>query len=70
MNMNREKLLRLQRKLEHERGRILAGSRTTGAGDQLSPQLIREIADIDVAARAVAAELSLHTPRLGYGSVI
>jgi hypothetical protein len=69
MTMDREKLLRLQRKLEQERGRILAGPRAAGTNDRLSPQLIRELADIDVAARAVAAELSRRTPRLGYGSL-
>ncbi len=69
MKMDREKLVRLLERLEKERGRILADQSTLLAGERLPAQLmlIRELADIDVAARAIAAELARHTPRLGYG---
>jgi hypothetical protein len=69
MMFDRDRLVRLQQKLEQERGRILTAPRVVGASERLSPQLIRELADIDVVARAIAAELARHTPRLGYGSV-
>jgi hypothetical protein len=69
MTFDRDRLVRLQQNLEQERGRILARPRIAGANERLSPQLIRELADIEVVARAVAAELARHTPRLGYGSV-
>jgi hypothetical protein len=66
--MNREKLERLQEKLEQERARVLAGSDTPTANEHLPLQLIRELAEIDSASRAVAAELARHIPRVGYGS--
>lgn len=69
MEFDRDRLVRLQQKLEQERRRILAGPRIVGSSDRISPQLVRELADIDVVARAVAAELARHSPRLGYGSV-
>jgi hypothetical protein len=65
---DRENLVRLQNSLEQERARILANRSAVAAGKGLSAQTIRELAEIDVAARAVAAELARHTPRLGYGS--
>jgi hypothetical protein len=68
MKTDREKLVRLQERLERDRGRILADQRALATSDRLPAQLIRELADIDFAARAVAAELTRHTPRLGYGS--
>jgi hypothetical protein len=66
--MNREKLFRLHERLVEERARILADPSAHAAGDRLPPQLIRELADIDSATRAVAAELDRHTPKVGYGS--
>lgn len=68
MTMDREELVRLQEKLERERGRILAGHRATAGSERVPTQLIRELAEIDFAAHAVAAELTRRTPRLGYGS--
>ncbi|HEY3912160.1 MAG TPA: hypothetical protein VGM07_20065 [Stellaceae bacterium] len=68
MKTDREKLVRLQQKLERERGRILAGQSVMAGTERLPSQLIRELAEIDFAAHAVAAELSRRTPRLGYGS--
>jgi hypothetical protein len=68
MKTNRETLARLQASLENQRGRILAGQSAARASERLPAQVIRELADIDLAARAVAAELTRHTPRLGYGS--
>jgi hypothetical protein len=65
--MDRDELLRLHEKLVEERGRILADPGAHAAGD-LPPQLIRELADIDGATRAVTAELDRHTPKVGYGS--
>ncbi|HXC88958.1 MAG TPA: hypothetical protein VNV18_02230 [Stellaceae bacterium] len=67
MKTEREKLVRLQASLETERGRILAGH-SARATERLPAHVIRELADIDLAARAVAAELTRHAPRLGYGS--
>ena len=43
-------------------------SKRGSRSERLPAQVIRELADIDLAARAVAAELTRHTPRLGYGS--
>jgi hypothetical protein len=68
MKMDRETLVRLQDKLAKERGRILADPRSLMASERIPQQMIRELADIDFAARAVAAELARHRPRLGYGS--
>jgi hypothetical protein len=67
MKMDHEKLVRLQERLEKERGRILADQSALAASERLPAQLIRELADIDCAARAVAAELARHAARLGYG---
>jgi hypothetical protein len=66
---DRQKLVQLQKKLEQERGRIIANRSALPAGGGLPGEMIRELADIEVAARAVAAELARHSPRLGYGSV-
>lgn len=66
MEVDCEKLVRLQEIGEAAR-RILADQSTLLAGERLPAQLIRELADIDVAARAIAAELARHTSRLGYG---
>jgi hypothetical protein len=68
MKTDRNKLLGLQKRLEEERGRILADPDALAAGERLPARLIRELADIDLATRAVAAELARHTPRRGYGS--
>lgn len=69
MKMDREELVRLQERLERERGRILADEGASAVTARLPTQVIRELADIDVAARSVAAEITRRTPRLGYGSV-
>jgi hypothetical protein len=68
VKMDRETLVRLQVKLAKERGRILADPGPLTASERIPQQMIRELADIDFAARAVAAELARHRPRLGYGS--
>ena len=68
MKTDRNALLRLQKRLEEERGRLLAIPDALAAGERLPQRLIRELADLDLAARAVAAELARRTPRLGYGS--
>lgn len=68
MKTDRDRLLRLQKRLEAERGRLLAAPGPQAMGERLPARVIRELADIDIAARAVAAELARHTPRLGYGS--
>lgn len=68
MKTDRDTLLRLQKRLETERGRLLAAPGPQVVGEQLPARLIRELADIDIATRAVAAELARRTPRLGYGS--
>lgn len=68
MKTDRDTLLRLQKRLETERGRLLAAPIPSPAGERLPARVIRELADIDIAARAVAAELARRTPRLGYGS--
>jgi hypothetical protein len=66
--MNRESLERLQEKLEQERARVLADPNVLSAGEHLPRQLIRELAEIDSATRAVTAELARRRPRVGYGS--
>ncbi len=66
MKMDREKLVRLLERLEKERGRILADQSALSANERLPAQLISDLADIDCAVRAVAAEPAQHTPRLGY----
>jgi hypothetical protein len=66
--MDREELLRLHETLVEERARILADPSAHAPGGRLPPQLIRELADIDSATRAVAAELARHIPKVGYGS--
>ncbi|MGH7047076.1 MAG: hypothetical protein ACREE2_11895 [Stellaceae bacterium] len=68
MKMQREKLERLQHRLVQERGRILAEQGGLAVTGRLPAQLLRELADLDIAARAVAAEITRHSPRLGYGS--
>jgi hypothetical protein len=68
--MNREKLTRLHKRLVEERARVLGDPSAHAAGDRLPPQQVRELADIDGATRAVAAELDRHTPKVGYGSEI
>jgi hypothetical protein len=68
MKTEREKLMRLQEIAEKERGRILADQSTLEAREKLPEQLIRELADVDLAAHAIAAELTRHTPRPGRGS--
>jgi hypothetical protein len=68
--MNRKNLERLQEKLEQERARMLADPHVITAGEHLPRQLIRELAEIDSATRAVAAELARRRPRVGYGSEI
>jgi hypothetical protein len=68
MKMDREQLVRLQERLERERGRILADEAVSALIGRLPAQLIRELADIDIAARSVAAEITRRTPRLGFGS--
>lgn len=68
MKMDREELVRLQERLERERGRILADEGVSAVTGRLPAQLVRDLADIDVAARSVAAEITRRTPRLGYGS--
>jgi hypothetical protein len=66
----REELLQLQERLVEERGRILADPGAHVAGERLPPQLLRELAEIDSATRAVAAELARHTASVGHGSEI
>lgn len=68
MKTDRNTLVRLQKTLEAERGRLLAAPSAHALGERLPARVIRELAEIDVAARAVAAELARRTPRLGYGS--
>ncbi len=68
MKMDREKLVRLQERLALERGRILAEKGAFALNERLPAQAIRELAEIDIAARSVAAEISRRTPRLGHGS--
>lgn len=68
MKTKREQLMLLQEQLAVERGRILADTSAFAGRNRLPAQLIRALADIDSAARAVAAELARHMPRLGYGS--
>jgi hypothetical protein len=68
MKTNRENLVRLQERLENERARILADQSWVAASERLPSRLIRELADIEFAAHAVAAELTRQTPRLGHGS--
>jgi hypothetical protein len=68
MKMDHEQLASLQKRLAKERARILANQGELLESGELPAQLIRELADIDFAARAVAAELDRHTPHLGYGS--
>jgi hypothetical protein len=65
-----EELLHLQERLVEERARILADPSAHVVGERLRPQLIRELAEIDSATRAVAAELARHTPSVGHGSEI
>jgi hypothetical protein len=65
--MEREQLLRLQERLVEERSRILADPNAHAAGDRPSPQLIRQLAEIDSATRAVTAELARHPPTTGQG---
>lgn len=69
METNRDNLVRLQATLERQRQRILTSHAAYPGSDRVPAHVIRELADIDLAARAVAAELTRHTPRLGYGSV-
>ncbi len=61
--MNREQLLRLQERLVEERARILADPSAHAAGERVPSQLIHELAEIDSASRAVAAELARHRPK-------
>ncbi len=68
--MGRESLQRLQERLVEERARVLADPNALTAGEHLPRQLIRELAEIDSATRAVAAELARRRPRVGYGSEI
>lgn len=68
--MDRESLQRLQERLVEERVRVLADPDARIAGGHLPRQLIRELAEIDSATRAVAAELARRRPRVGYGSEI
>jgi hypothetical protein len=68
--MGRENLQRLQEKLVEERARVLGEQNALTAGEHLPRQLIRELAEIDSATRAVAAELARRRPRVGYGSEI
>jgi hypothetical protein len=69
VSTDRQKLMQLQKKLEQERGRIIANRSVLPTDNSLPTQVVRELADIELAARAVAAELARHSPRLGYGSV-
>lgn len=66
--MDRENLERLQERLQEERARMLADPSMLSAGEHLPRQLIRELAELDSATRAVAAELARRRPRVGYGS--
>jgi hypothetical protein len=68
--MGRENLQRLQERLMEKRARMLADPNALTAGEYLPQQLIRELAEIDSATRAVAAELARRRPRVGYGSEI
>jgi len=68
MKTQRETLVRLQDRIEQERGRILADHQALRANGRLPAQLIHELAELDIAARAVAAEITRHSPRLGFGS--
>jgi hypothetical protein len=68
MTIDREQLVRLYERLETERGRILADQRTLEECERLPAQLIRDLADIEGAARAVATEIARHTPQVGYGA--
>jgi len=68
VTIDREQLVRLYERLETERGRILAEQRSLAESERPPAQLIRDLADIEGAVRAVAAEIARHTPRLGYGT--
>jgi hypothetical protein len=68
--MDRESLQRLQEKLVEERARVLADPNVLTGDQHLPRQLIRELAEIDSATHAVAAELARRRPRVGYGSEI
>ena len=68
--MSRKSLQRLQERLVEERARVLADPNVLTSGEHLPPQLIRELAEIDSATRAVAAELARRSARVGYGSEI
>jgi hypothetical protein len=68
MKLDRLQLVRLQEKLDRERDRILADRRVSAENDRLPAQLIRDLAEVDFASRAVAAEIDRRRPRLGYGS--
>jgi hypothetical protein len=68
MKLDRRQLVRLQGKLERERDRILTDRRVIAENGGLPAQLIRELAEVDFASRAVAAEIDRRRPRLGYGS--
>jgi hypothetical protein len=65
--MNREMLMRFHKKLLRQRERILADQAAL-ASEQPPHELIRELAEVDAATRAVGAELARRTPRVGYGS--
>ena len=67
MTMDRKKLVHLHERLETERRRILADQTALAESERLPARLIRELADIEGAARAVAAEIGRHTPKVGYG---
>lgn len=67
MPTDREKLVQIHERFETERRRILADPAMLADGERVPPRLIRKLADIDGAARAVAAEIARHTPKVGSG---
>jgi len=68
MNIDREALERLQGQLQRKREGMLADARPLTVSGILSPDKIRELADIERAHDAVVAELARRRPKLGYGS--
>jgi hypothetical protein len=67
VTMEQEKLVQLHERLQAERRRILGNSTAIAESESLPAGLIRELADIEGAARAVAAEIARHSPKVGYG---
>jgi hypothetical protein len=67
MTRKHEKLLQLYERLQAERQRILVNSTQFTESETLPAELIGALADIHGASRAVAAEIELHSSKVGYG---